>query len=177
MAGSVADLNPDRLRNGRRYQARVVDRRETDEEGAIGEMVDDVGGELETQASLAGAAGSCQRHQADIVAAEHILQLAELLLAADQRAPLDRQVVGAKIQRTEGRELGRQARRRELEDVLRSDQVLEPKLAETDECETGQRRIPDQVVSRLRQQDLATVPGHAQSGAAVDRRAVVVAIS
>ena len=74
----------ERLRDRRHDELPVADRRERDEEDAVSELLDHLGGGLEREARLAGAAGARERQQADVVGQER-LQLLELVVAPDQR--------------------------------------------------------------------------------------------
>ena len=74
-------------------EARVADRLERHEPHAVGELVGDVGGELERQAGLAGAAGPGQRQQPG--RREELGRLAQLRLPPDEARQLGRQVVRA----------------------------------------------------------------------------------
>ncbi len=99
---------PDRDRRGQR-----------DEEDAVRKAVQHVGGDLERQARLAGAARPGQRDQAGVRAQQRRPDRLELLLPPDERRRLHRQVVRDRGQRSERREVGRQVRADELVDPLR----------------------------------------------------------
>ena len=117
-------------------QARVGQRRQLDEPDAVGEVVDAVRGDLQREARLAGAA---RRRSASPAATsrEQDLHLRHLPLAADEAGQLERQVVGARVERPERREVGRQVRREQLEDPLRADEVLQPVLAQVAQRDPG----------------------------------------
>ncbi len=63
-------LDPECLRNRRKHETRVGDRRQRDEEGAVGEVLEQVGCRLEREARLAGAARACQREQPNLGSGE-----------------------------------------------------------------------------------------------------------
>ena len=87
----------------------VADRGKLDEEGAVGIARQALGGDLEGEARLARAAGPGQRHQPGAI--EQLADGRDLALATDEARQLDGQVVGPRVERAQGRELGRQARR------------------------------------------------------------------
>ena len=75
----------ERLCDRRDEQRRVVDRGELDEEDAVREGIDEVGGRLQSEPRLPGAAGPGERQEPD-VATELLLNIRELS-ARDRSAP------------------------------------------------------------------------------------------
>ena len=87
----------------------------------------DVGGELERQPGLAGAAGPGQREESG--RSEQPGRLPQLGLATDEARQLGRKIVRPAVQGSDRREVGLQSVDDELEDTL-GPEVLEPVLAE-----------------------------------------------
>ena len=124
---------PDRVSDLLRHEVRVLDRREGYPEHAVGEPVDHLGGRLDCQPGLAGAAGAGQGEHPSV--GEQLRDLADLASSPDQRAGLPGQV--GCVERAQGREVALT----ELEEVLGRDQVLEPVLAEIGDVRiVGQQR-------------------------------------
>ena len=82
---------------------------EVDEEDAVGEVLEGVRRGLDGQPGLADPARAGQRHEPDRVAAQQTRQLFELGRASDQRGRGARQVVGRRVDRARGREIGVEA--------------------------------------------------------------------
>ena len=106
---------PDRLRDRRRDQAGVADRREFDEEGAARVFRPELFRDAQAQPRLAGAAGTRQRHQPRVP--HQLADLADLPFAADEARDLRRQV-GRRLERPGRREVVGQARPDELGQAL-----------------------------------------------------------
>jgi len=92
--------------------------------------VDLVGGHLEREAGLAGAARTGEGKQTDRLALDAGADLAQLGLASDERRGLGGQVVGSAVGRRQRREGLRERRVDQLEELLRPPQILEPMGAE-----------------------------------------------
>src|SRR5262245_30221505 len=92
-------------------------------------LLSEPAGDVDRQASLADPAGVGQGQQAYVVTQQQAGDLRHLPLATDQRGRLHRQVVRSGIKRAEGWELVRKAIDNELEDTLRTLNVLEVVLA------------------------------------------------
>ena len=96
-------------------QRRVAQRRERHPEDAVGVVVGELGGGLEREPRLAGAARPGQRQQADVVLASSATHLGELALAAEERRRRNRAGSSGRgvLQRRElaRRRAGRAARR------------------------------------------------------------------
>src|SRR3954452_20360519 len=108
-------------------------------------MLEELGADLQTQARLAAAARSRQRHES-LRVAQHGRQLRELVLPADERIRRDR-----KIRRVEALQRWEVAVA-ELVDALRRNQVLQPVPAEAPEAGTA-----DKVTRRPRDENLSAV--------------------
>ena len=96
---------------------------ERNEEDAAGEVLDELGPDLQCQPCLAATTRACDRHQAGGVAQPQD-QLGDLPVAADERAAGDRQV--RRVETLQRRELAVA----ELVNPLRRRQVLQAMLAE-----------------------------------------------
>ena len=68
---------------------------------------------------------------------QQLLHLGQLLLPANEGSGLQREVVGAVVQRLEGWELRRQASHHKLEDMLRPGEVLEAVLSHVEQAHPG----------------------------------------
>jgi hypothetical protein len=140
-------------------ERRVSDRRELDPERAGLVIADELGGGLDREAGLAGAAGAGERDEPGTVTADQADYVLGLPLPADERACWPRQVrVRDRLQRGEPLHA-------ELEDRDRPLEVLEAVLAEVVQCvvrESGSR------ASRLGQQHLPAVTGRPDPRAEMD---------
>jgi hypothetical protein len=70
----------------------VPERREADEQDAVGKLVEELGSDLNCDPGLARTAGPGQGDEPDVRAPEQLRHLADLALAADQGGRLRRQV-------------------------------------------------------------------------------------
>src|SRR5437870_12833271 len=93
-------------------------------ENPVGELVQQLGGSLQTQAGLTCAPWSDEGNEAGVRAAQQGSYGGYLFLASDQGGSLHGQVVGAVVQGLEGRELGGQIGRDKLEDALGAVEVF-----------------------------------------------------
>jgi len=91
-----ADLDPEGVRDGRRDQLRVADRRERDPERAVPEVAGGLGRELEGEAGLPGASRAGEGEQAG--PAEQGQPIGDLALAPDERGELRGQVVRRRVE-------------------------------------------------------------------------------
>ncbi len=132
----------DRGDDGRGDELRLGHRIERDEEHAIGELLGDLGGDLEAESGLAGAAGSGQRQESRSF--EEGPGGLDLAIAPDEARQLGRQVVRGGVERAQGREVGRQPGDHQLVETLRSGQVLQAALAEVPQRDAlGQRMLDE----------------------------------
>ena len=83
--------------------------REVDEEDAVAEVIEQVGGDLQAEARLAGAAGAGEGEQADVGPAQQGEAVGHLLGAADEGRQLDGQDVGPGGEGDQRREVAGQA--------------------------------------------------------------------
>ncbi len=154
-----------------RHESRLGERLERDEPRPVRIPVRGRRGDLERQARLADPAGSGEREQARRV--EEQERGGQVVVAADERRQLGRQVVRLPVERADGREVGRHACHDQLRQAFRPE-VLEAVLAEVaDRHVRGQRRR-DQRAGRLGDQDLAAVArgGDARGPVDLERRVV-----
>jgi hypothetical protein len=124
------DAGSERLGNRREDEARLVEGGQRHPEDAVGEVVDDLRGNLERQPRLAAAPGPRKRYDPAAVA-EELKQLAEFSPTADELARSYREV--RLVQRLQRRKLAVA----ELEEVLRPDQVLQALRAEIAQADLG----------------------------------------
>jgi hypothetical protein len=150
----------DDLRDRGHDELRVLDGCQRDPPDAVPVLLDDLCRSLQREARLAGAtcAGEGQ-HRGRREEREHVGQL---LLAADERAGLHREV--RLVQALERWEVARP----QLVDPLGSDQILQAVLAEIEEIVTA-----CELSRRLRDQDLAAVTSGRDPRGAVDVEADV----
>src|SRR3954451_2490587 len=97
------------------------------------EIIEQVGGHLEGEAGLARAPWACERDQGDLRPAEEGAHLRYLLLATDEHCGLEREVIWAHFEGLEGREIGGQAGRDGLVNMLGPREVLQAALAQVAE--------------------------------------------
>ena len=109
---------------------RVARFRQVDEPHAIAETRSGDGRGVDRQRGLARPAGSRERQDAERRVGETLLDRSELGLAADERRSFFRQIARSASGRDDRRKHRRQIRVDQLEDALRSPQVLEPMLAQ-----------------------------------------------
>jgi hypothetical protein len=106
-----------RLRHHLRHQRGVGDRLQCDEPRAIGMLVEDFGGELQREPRLADAAGTQQGDQPR--GFQKLPDMREVVLAADERRQLLRQIVRRRVERAQRRKILQQIRVQQLIHALR----------------------------------------------------------
>jgi hypothetical protein len=155
----------DHARDRRQDERGVAHGAEVDEPDAVAEVADELGCDLEREPRLADPARAGERDEPR-AASDQLEEVGQLLLPADERLELERQV--RVVQAPERRELAAA----ELVEVKGLGQVLQPVLAEVVQLE---RRV-DQIARRLREENLAAVPhgGDARSADDVDTDVAVV---
>ena len=121
--------------DGLHHQARVGQRGELHQPGAIGEAGQGLGRHLERQARLAGAARAGEGEQRRF--AQQAVHFGDLALPADKVVSWTGRLCGAGAQRAQGWKVGWQARRRQLEDMLGAAEVFEPMLAQVAQLGAG----------------------------------------
>ena len=156
VAEIAQSAHTDRPRNRAFDETGIADLGERHEEDAAGEVLDELGGDLEGEPGLAASPRSGQRHQARAVT-KHPGQVGKLPLSPYERVRGHGQV--GCVQRPQRRKVPVA----ELVDPLGCRQVLEPILPEV-----AQTLHAGQVPSRLRDQDLAAVAGGGDAGRTVD---------
>src|SRR4051812_31596286 len=103
--------------------------------------------------------------------------MSRLYLTPDEGGGLRRQIVMVAVEGAQGRELGGQVGRYDLEHPLRADEVAQAVLTQVTQADAGRKLITDQFPGGGGEQDLAAVSGRAQAGDAVEGRAEVVAVA
>ena len=151
----AADLDADRLRDRRRDQLWVAHRRQRDEVHPTIESVDQVGRDLKAEACLAHAARPGEREQPCVP--QQLLGLLDVALAPDEAGQLGRQIVGRRLERAQRREVVRRSVDHELEESLRTGQVLQAMHPEVADRKPRRKAALDQTPRRLREHDLAAV--------------------
>ncbi len=118
-------------------EGRVDDRLEGHEEDAVREVLDRLGGELESEPRLAGATRPGQGQQPG--RCQQPSSLGDLVDAADEAGRQHRQVVRRRVERSQRRKLVRQPGRHELTDPFRAREVLQPMLPEVSQRDAGRQ--------------------------------------
>ena len=148
----AVDGKLDRLRNRRRKQLRRCHRDERDEVHAVRVALDPARGGLERKPGLARTARPDEREQATVGLLEQPVDLVQLRHAADERRARSRQVLHARLDRLQQREVTTEPVHVELVDALRRAQILEPVHAQVANSRVHER------TGRLRQEHLPAVP-------------------
>src|SRR5205823_347569 len=152
-------------RDGGRDEGRIGDRGELHEEDATVVLTSRQLGDAQAEARLAGAAGTGEGQETR--APQQLADSGHLSLATDEAGDLWRQV-GRRFKRARRREVGRQARDQELEQALRTVEVLQPVFAELAQRGAGGEGAADERGRRGRKDDLAAVRSGRDSSGAVD---------
>ncbi len=152
---------PERLRDRRQDELGIGDRCQRDEEHALGEFLEELGGGLQPEPGLARASRPGERQQAHVLPPQSLGDRGQLALAPDQRRGQDGQVRGSVLERAQRRELARQPLDHELREPLRPGQVLEPVLTEVAQRDPVRQLVLDQLARRLRDHHLPAVTGRA----------------
>ncbi len=166
---------PQRRRHGPRDQPGVAGRGQLHQPDAIPERLQQLGGGLERQAGLAGAARADQGHEPALL--EPLLDLVKLAPAPHEAGQLAGQVGGERRQRADRRELGRQPRVDNLENPKRLGDVPEPMVAQIAQLRAGRQGGTGQLGRRRTDQHLPAVRGVPHPGAAVDGRPEVITVA
>jgi hypothetical protein len=98
------------MANRRSEEVGIGDRGQRHEPDAVGERLDQLGTDLQSEPCLSGAARSCQRHDADTLLLDQRARRGDLCLATEERGRLGGKVVQMAIEALEGWELGDQTR-------------------------------------------------------------------
>ena len=142
-------------RDGRRDQARVGQGPELDEPRAIIEAVGQLLRQTHGQPRLPDATGPRQRQHRSAI--EEASSGRDLRLAPDERRQLTGQVAAGRLDGAQLGELRRQTSGHDLVEALRPRHVLELVFAHIEEVDCPGQITRDEVVRRLRNQDLAAV--------------------
>ena len=142
----------DRLGEGGREEVRRRDGRERYEVDAVRVAVDAASGGLEREPGLAGSARSDEREQAALGVLQQPVDRFEFRRPADERRSRQGEVLHARLERLQQRELARQAVDLELVDALRRAEILEAVHAQVADVRVNE------CTGRLRQEHLPAVP-------------------
>ena len=137
------------------HERRVAHRSEIDEEHAVGMTVEPFPGDLEREPGLARAAGAGQREQAGAV--QQVIDLHDLGRSADEGRSQRGQVRSPRIQRTQCREVGVEPVDRQIVQMLRAIEVLEPVDAQVAERHALRERVRQERPRRFGDHDLTAV--------------------
>ena len=137
-----------------------------DDPGAVLELVQQRPRQPKPDPGLAHPTGTGQRQERRPL--EDLRGLVDLALAADEARDLEAEVVARRLGGPRRREVARQAGAADLEQPLRQVERAEPVHAEIDEPDLPAQLRADQVVGRLRDEDLPAVTGSADPRGAVD---------
>ena len=152
--------------DGSRTEASEVD------EDAVVELVEHIGAELQRQPRLADASGAGEGERGGPPLTRQVAKPLQLLLAADERIGLDREVRRPVSERPRRWELGRQAVDEQLVELLRLEQVLQPVLTEVDDVTATAQQSP----RGSRQEHLTAVRRSGDARDAMDVETHVVAV-
>jgi hypothetical protein len=147
---------PQHVRGAFEHEARIAKRRERHPPHPVLVRLGDLARGLQREPRLPRSARAGERDQANVVLGEERGHIREVVLPAEEERRRHRQV--GLVERLQRRKLTAA----QLIEVLRSGEILEPVLAEIAEIAV------DQLAGRLRQQDLAAVPGGGDPGRPVD---------
>ena len=142
----------DRLGEGGREEVRRRDGRERYEVDAVRVAVDAASGGLEREPGLARSARSDEREQAAFGVLQQPVDRFEFRRPADERRSRQGEVLHARLERLQQRELARQAVDLELVDALRRAEILEAVHAQVADVRVNE------CTGRLRQEHLPAVP-------------------
>jgi hypothetical protein len=135
-------------------------------------LVEHLGCGLQGKPGLARPTGSRDGDQSG--GRKQLAHRGQVVGAADERAQLDRQVVGDELERPQRRELLFVAGMAKLIHVLRAAEVAKPVAAEIDDRSAVGQALDDEIMGRARQQNLSAVSDCPEAGAPDDRAAEVV---
>ena len=154
------------------HERRVGQRRQLHQPHSVRVAVQQFCRDLERPPGLATAAGAGQGQ--DRRTGKELPDRRHFRPAADEARGLTRQVVGERLQRAQRLALHGRPRKNELEDPLRFLQVLQPVRAQIPQGRAVLERRPRAARGRLREEDLAAMPGGQQSRHTVQGRAEVI---
>jgi hypothetical protein len=174
--GAPGDLlDPEDPGQDRGDQGRIGHRRQVHEEGAVAELRQQLGGDLEGQSGLPGAPRPGEGEEPGPV--QQPPDLGQLLLPAHERGELQGKVVRPGVERPGRREVGRKPLDHEVVEVLGEGEVLQPVRPEVPEERPFRKGVLDQSPGGVRDDDLPAVgrPGDPGRPVHVDADIVVPA--
>jgi hypothetical protein len=148
-------------------QTGFVERAQVDEPDAIGEVLQDVGGDLQGETGFPHAAGTGDGQQADSIAPEEVDHIGYLLFPAKKRCRLQGQIIGAGRERPDREEVGRQTGMEQLEDPLGSVQIAQRMFTEVAQSGSWRQCVPGKILGGEREEDLTAVRRRQQTGQTV----------
>ena len=163
---------PEYLRDRRGDETRISNRRQINKEHAVAEAGEQGGCGLQSETGLTSAAGPRECDQTSLRLEHQLADRFELLLPPDERGRSGGQVMRRNVRGTrqgpEGREVGRQTRHVELENLLGKPDVLQLMWAEVAQRRPWRQVVAHQALRRLRKEDLAAVPSRGDARGHVD---------
>src|SRR6185312_5903233 len=152
----------------RQYQLGLSRLCECNEADAVCKLLENLSRGLEAKPRLADTARTGHRQHANVWLSEHLHQVGELALTADQGGRLGRQVRRSAVESLERRELVLELSGSQLEEPLRRRQILEPVRPEIAKRELLGQLALDERPSRLGDEHLPAVPRGPDPGGAVN---------
>ena len=107
-----------------------VSGRQRDEEDAVGEVLEHLGGDLEGKPGLARATRTDEGQQLGVVTPQQVDDLSHLLLPTQERGRLAGEVLRSGVHGSEGRKVSRQVGMDQVVHPLRLQQIAQPVLPE-----------------------------------------------
>jgi hypothetical protein len=114
---------------------------------------------VQCESRFAGAPWASERQEADVRSLQEIGDVQRDRLSPQKGRWLQRQIVGMDVERFECRKVRRQFWVQQLEDPFRLQQIAQAVLPQIPELNPGWEDSAGQLLDRLGQQDLTTVPG------------------
>jgi hypothetical protein len=145
-------------RDGGWHERRVGQGRQRDEEDAVGEVLEHLGGGLEREPGLPRATRTDEGQQLSVVTPQQVDDVRHLLLSTEEGSRLAGEVLRSGVHGSEGRKVSRQVGMHQLEDVLGLQQIAQSVLAEVAQFGPRRQRAAGQLLDRLRKENLSTMP-------------------
>jgi hypothetical protein len=174
---TLAFSQSERRGDCREHQRRIAQRRQVDEDDAIGEVIGQFFGNSHSEARLTGAAGAGQRDETYILSAQEIRDSGDEGSPAKKGSQGRGEAAQAPVCRWQKRQITGQVRMRQVEDPLHSLQVTQSDLAQVTKARAGREVVLDELRDGFCQQNLAAMSDAEKASQAVERRREVVAVA